>query len=99
MTRAHAKGWRLLFTPEVTAVHLSKRSSTSVEIDHRLLVLESAYKYSTKHFGSAMTLSLRLTWLAADLLKLLRSLGRSGSERSRLLARLRLHLGLERRVS
>jgi hypothetical protein len=97
LTRAHAKGWRLLFTPEVTAVHLSKRSSTRVEVDHRLLVLESAYKYSTKHFGSAMTLSLRLTWLAADLLKLLRSLGRSESERSRLVARLRLHLGLERR--
>lgn len=96
LARARARGWRLLFTPKVRAIHLGKKSSSTAESTYRLLLLETAYTYMRKHYGRSMTMLLRLVWLAADTGQLIRAAWRPTVRRPDLGRRILLHLGLYR---
>jgi N-acetylglucosaminyl-diphospho-decaprenol L-rhamnosyltransferase len=93
LVRAEARGWHLIFTPRIQAVHLGQRSS---QLDasqfHQYLLVESAYKFMRKHYGPVMTGLLRFVWLVADLARLVRGVVRSHRYRAAVRARLRLHL-------
>jgi GT2 family glycosyltransferase len=93
LARASALHWRLLFTPEVRGVHAGRQSSAVEGTTHSLLFLESSYRYVRKHFGLGSTVMLRLTWIAADSLRLLRGGSKSEAYRHEVKQRLRVHLG------
>ena len=70
LERARAKGWQLVFTPAVAAVHAVGGSSGGSGASHSVLLLESTYKYTRKHFGRSTALALRAAWILADLARL-----------------------------
>ncbi len=98
LTRARSRGWRLLFTPAVSAVHAGRQGSEVPGSTHYLLFLESGYKYVRKHFGLGTELLLRASWIAIDSARLARSRGRPEHYRREVRLRLLLHLGLPRKV-
>jgi GT2 family glycosyltransferase len=94
LERARAKGWQLVFTPAVAAVHAVRGSSGGSGTSHSVLLLESTHKYTRKHFGRSTALALRLAWILADLARLASGAVRPSSDRREALQRLRFHLGL-----
>jgi GT2 family glycosyltransferase len=99
LLRARQAGWKLVFTPDVDALHLD-RSSSDVDVStHSTLLLESSYRYSRKHFGVWKSMVLRLAWFTGDLSRLLVATvhGRRGRARA-LLSRLHVHAGHAARV-
>jgi N-acetylglucosaminyl-diphospho-decaprenol L-rhamnosyltransferase len=96
LARARARDWRLLFTPEVSGVHAGRQSSAVEATTHSLLFLESSYRYVRKHFGLGTTVILRLMWVAADSLRLLRGGSKAEAYRHEVKERLLLHLGASR---
>jgi N-acetylglucosaminyl-diphospho-decaprenol L-rhamnosyltransferase len=97
LERARAKGWQLVYTPAVGAVHAVRGSSGNPDTDHSVLLLESTYKYALKHFGRSTAFSLRTSWILADLARLAMGVVRPSRDRRKTLERLRFHLGLARR--
>lgn len=94
LERARRRGWDLVFTPEVQAVHAVGGSSDGIETNHWLLLLASTHIYARKHFGTMAAVGLRLTWAVADMTRLVVGGRRSTVEHRReLWQRLRLHLG------
>jgi N-acetylglucosaminyl-diphospho-decaprenol L-rhamnosyltransferase len=93
LERARAKGWQLVYTPAVGAVHAVRGSSGS-DSSHYVLLLESTYKYTRKHFGTPTALALRTAWILADLARLAARVVRPSRDRREVLGRLRFHLGL-----
>jgi N-acetylglucosaminyl-diphospho-decaprenol L-rhamnosyltransferase len=94
LERARAKGWQLIYTPAVGAVHAVRGSSGSPDARHSVLLLESTYKYVQKHFGRSTAISLRTSWILADLARLAAGVVRPSRDRREKLERLRFHLGL-----
>jgi N-acetylglucosaminyl-diphospho-decaprenol L-rhamnosyltransferase len=94
LERARAKGWQLIYTPAVGAVHAVRGSSGSPDTSHSVLLLESTYKYVQKHFGRPTAISLRTSWILADLARLAAGVVRPSRDRRETLERLRFHLGL-----
>jgi GT2 family glycosyltransferase len=97
LERARAKGWQLVYTPAVGAVHAVRGSSGSSDTSHSALLLESTYKYTRKHFGRSTALALRTAWILADLARLAAGVIRPSRDRREAIDRLRFHLGLAAR--
>jgi GT2 family glycosyltransferase len=93
LERARAKGWQLVYTPVVGAVH-SVGGSSGSDTSHSVLLLESTYKYTRKHFGTPTAFALRTAWILADLARLAAGAVRPSRDRREALGRLRFHLGL-----
>jgi N-acetylglucosaminyl-diphospho-decaprenol L-rhamnosyltransferase len=93
LERARAKGWQLIFTPAVGAVHAVRGSSDSSDTSHSVLLLESTHKYARKHFGRSTALALRTAWILGDLTRLAFGALRPSRDRREELERLRFHLG------
>jgi GT2 family glycosyltransferase len=96
LMRAHARGWRLLFTPEIRGVHAGRQSSDVGRTAHSLLFLKSSYVYVGKHFGAGSSLLLRATSAVFDGGRLTFGLRRSADYRREAKERLLVHLGLSR---
>jgi N-acetylglucosaminyl-diphospho-decaprenol L-rhamnosyltransferase len=95
-TRARARGWRLVFTPAVRAVHAGRKGADVESHAHSLLFLESGNAYVRKHFGLTTALLLRLSWILADSARLVRGMTRSEAYRREIRERLAFHLGTRR---
>lgn len=94
LERARSRGWQLVFTPAVGAVHAVRGSTSSPDTKHSLLLLESTHKYARKHFGRSTAVALRATWILADLARLVVGTVRRDRDRREPIERLRFHLGL-----
>jgi len=93
LIRARARGWQLVFTPAIRAVHYGRQSSGSEPETHSLLYLESMYVFVEKQFGRATAALLRLTWIATDGARLAVSVRKPTAYRREVRKRLGVHLG------
>ena len=93
LDRARAKGWQLVFTPTVGAVHAVRGSSGSGETSYSALLLESTHKYTRKHFGRPTTFALRTAWILGDLTRLAFGAMRPSRDSRAARERLLFHLG------
>jgi GT2 family glycosyltransferase len=93
LERARGRGWQLVFTPMVEAVHAVSGSTDDPMTRHSLLLIQSTYVYASKHFGRAVAAALRGVWLLADGARLAAALTKTRDYRATVLARLRVHLG------
>lgn len=94
LLRARVRGWRLIFTPRVRAVHHGRSSSRGTNATHPVLFLESVYRFTKKWFGGPAALLLRFVWMFADLARLTIGLTKPESYRRAVRDRLKVHLGL-----
>jgi N-acetylglucosaminyl-diphospho-decaprenol L-rhamnosyltransferase len=95
LVRAKRGGWKTLFTPVVTAVHVGGSSSESSREYLSLLLLASWYQYARKHFGRARTLTMRGLLCAIDLARLAAAQARrrGSTPPAALRARIVIHVG------
>lgn len=95
LVRSRARGWRVLFSPDIEAVHSLGTSSSEAPESLSLLLLESQHRYARKHFGRSRALALRAFYISLDLVRCLRSALPSAKTKTTpriYRARLRLHL-------
>jgi GT2 family glycosyltransferase len=97
LVRARRRGFAVIFTPAIEAVHQHRKSTDTGSDVMELLLLRSYYLYAHKHLGVLRTGVLRSGLLAIDSVRLGLATARGAGKqelRALLEKRVRVHLGL-----
>ena len=82
MTRARARGWKVLTEPSVTVIHTAGSSTPADPLSLQLLLLRSQQLFIRKHYGRPSEVLVRCFLLATELARAAKHLARRGGGRA-----------------